>query len=105
MKKSLALAALVTISAAPSFAQTVATWTFETTSNSITGSSTSLGPIAADVGTGSASGLHASSASTWSHPSGNGSPSSFSVNTWAVGDYWQFQTSTIGFNGLSLSYD
>ena len=105
MKKFLALAALSAVSAVPSYAQSIATWTFETTSNSITGTSATIGPIAADSGTGNATGVHASSATVWSHPAGNGSPSSFSVNTWAVGDYFQFQFSTTGFHGLSLSWD
>ncbi len=82
----------------------IAGWTFETSSNSITGTSLSLGPLAADVGSGSASGTHASAA-TWSHPAGNGSPSSLSVNTWAIGDYFQFNLSTIGFSGIQLSFD
>jgi len=86
------------------FATTVAQWTFETTSASITGSSTTLSGIAAETGSGTASGVHASAA-TWSSPAGNGSAHSFSVNTWAVGDYSQFQLSTVGFSGLSLSYD
>ncbi len=105
MKKFLALAAVLTITAAPSFAQSVATWTFETTSASITGSSNHIDNIAADAGSGTASGVHASASTTWSSPAGNGSAHSFSDNNWAVGDYAQFQLSTVGFTGLSLSYD
>jgi hypothetical protein len=104
MKKLLALAALTAVSTAPSFAQTIATWTFETTSASITGSATSLTGIAADVGTGTASQVHGSAA-TYSSPAGNGSTHSLSSTTWAVGDYTQFQFSTTGFHGLSLSFD
>jgi hypothetical protein len=104
MKKLIALAALTAVSTVPSFAQTIATWTFETTSGSITGSGTTLTGIAADSGTGTASQVHASSA-TYSSPAGNGSAHSLSANTWAVGDYTQFQLSTVGFSGLSLSYD
>ncbi len=107
MKKSVvclfaAFAAFATIQS--SNAQVIADWTFETTSNSITGSGLSLGPLAADIGSGSASGTHASS-TTWSHPAGNGSPSSFSATAWAVGDYFQFNVSTLGFSGIQLSFD
>jgi len=105
MKKFLALATLAALSAAPSYAQTISTWTFETTSASIAGTSNHIDNIAADVGSGFASGVHASSATVWSSPAGNGSAHSFSDNNWAVGDYAQFQLSTIGFSGLSLSYD
>lgn len=104
MKKLLlALSFLASVSTY-SFADTIALWTFETTSNSITGTGTSLGSIAADVGNGTASGTHAGSA-TWSHPSGNGSPSSFSSTLWAPGDYYQFAVNTIGFTNISVSFD
>jgi PEP-CTERM motif len=78
--------------------QTIAQWTFE--SNTATNS----GPIAADIGLGSASGSHAGAA-VYSSPAGNGSPHSYSVNTWAVNDYWQFSSSTIGYSGIELEWD
>lgn len=106
MKKLFALVCLpVLLSHTAPAATILADWTFETTSNLITGTSASIGPIAADVGIGSASGVHASSSTVWSHPAGNGSPSSFSVNTWTTGDYFQFQSSTLGFSGISVQYD
>jgi len=49
--------------------------------------------------------LHASAATDWTTPSGNGSTDSFSSNTWGVGDYYQFQSGSIGATGLSLSFD
>ncbi len=104
MKKFLAVAAFA-FAIQSSFADTLALWTFETTSNSLTGASASLGPILADSGSGSASGVHASAATVWSHPAGNGSGSSFSANTWAQGDYFQFQVSTLGFLDITASYD
>jgi PEP-CTERM motif len=85
-------------------AQIAAQWTFENSFGSITGTSASLGGISPEVGTGTASGLHASAA-TWSSPAGNGSPHSFSVNTWAIGDYFQFQTSTLGLNNILVTFD
>jgi len=113
MKKFLALAALVSVSAVPSFADTLATWTFE--SSGLSGSTT-LAPGAGvattnflaesglQAGTASAFGFH-TAAATYSSPSGNGSTKSLSANTWTTGDYWQFQLSTAGESGLTLSYD
>jgi hypothetical protein len=105
--KKLLLAAVCAFAVQSSFAEDLALWTFETTSNSITGPGPTLGPIPADVGSGSAFGIHAlgSATGTWSHPVGNGSPSSFSANTWSTGDCFQFQVSTIGYMDLIVSYD
>jgi hypothetical protein len=80
----------------------IATWTFETSAPSA--SATTISSIAAEVGTGTASGRHANS-SAWSSPVGNGSAKSFSANTWASGDYFQFQVSTTGRSGISFSFD
>ena len=94
---SLAIASVTTLRA-----QTIAQWTFETSQPAATGTTLSVSP---EVGTGTATGLHASAATVFSTPSGNGSSHSFSANTWAVGDYYQFQTSTLGFNNIGISYD
>src|SRR5260221_7300627 len=67
-------------------AQVITKWTFESTVP------TNAGPFSAEIGAGFASGLHAGAA-VYSSPSGNGSTHSYSANTWAIGDYWQFQTS------------
>src|SRR5437764_1483222 len=98
MKKFLALAALAAVSAVPASADTLATWTFETapiTGTYTPGASTSTTNFFADsglqAGTAFASGLHAAAATAYSSPAGNGSTHSFSVNNWAVNDYWQFQ--------------
>ena len=103
--KAIAIAlAVLAAGSVPAFAQTtLANWNFD--SATISGSSTNFGPIAADVGTGSATGQHASAATTWSTPVGNGSAKSFSSNTWGAGDFYQFQTSTAGQNGITLSWD
>jgi hypothetical protein len=80
-------------------ASVIADWTYQ--SATISGSSTTFGPISPEVGSGSATGVHASS-STWTGTSGsvsgNGSTKSFNANTWAIGDYFQFQAK---FCGLS----
>jgi hypothetical protein len=90
--------------AALSFAQTITRWTYETTLPSLTDSA-SIGSIAAEIGSGTASGLHASATTDWSNPVGNGSAESFSANEWAIGDYYQFQTSTAGFSDIFVSWD
>jgi PEP-CTERM motif len=80
-------------------AQTIAQWTFESLTSPY-----SAGPYSPEVGTGSASGSHAGAA-VYSSPAGNGSAHSFSANLWAVGDYWLFQVSTLGYNNVGLSFD
>lgn len=78
-------------------------WTFETTIP-LLADSTTMTNLPAEVGTGIANGFHASAATDWSNPSGNGSLESLSVNTWAVGDYFQFRTATTGFSDIGVSW-
>jgi hypothetical protein len=113
MKKLFAFALFAASLATPTFADTLAQWTFE--SSGLSGSTT-LAPGAGvattnfyaegglQAGSATAFGLHSASA-TYSSPSGNGSTKSLSANTWTVGDYWQIQLNTTGYSGLSLSYD
>ena len=83
----------------PSIPQALAArWTFETSVP------TTAGPHAPEQGTGSGSGLHAGS-TTYSNPVGNGSLESFSSTNWAVGDFYEFQISTEGFEDISISFD
>lgn len=91
-----ALVAAAAVSSAS--AQTIAQWTFETSIPA------TAGPFAAEVGTGNALGFHAG-ASVYSNPAGNGSVESFSSTVWAVGDYYQFSLSTLGYSGIGLSFD
>jgi hypothetical protein len=99
MKKTALLGIVALASVASTQAQTtIAQWTFETSAP------VTAGPVSPEVGSGSALGLHAGAA-TYSSPAGNGSAKSFSANTWAVGDYWQFQVSTVGFSNIGISYD
>jgi hypothetical protein len=87
--------------------QTIAQWTFESLTlapSSPLTNSTSINNVPAEVGIGTASGVHATSA-TFSTPAGDGSTKSMSANGWSANDYWQFQTSTIGFTGISVAYD
>ena len=112
MKKTahIALPALAVACAFASSAQAalVAGWSMPTAvAASTTGSNYTYG--AADQGaqtTGSSlSGYHASAATAWSSPAGNGSTYSLSVNTWAVGDYFQVTVDTRGYGDISISWD
>ena len=100
----LAVAVLSAISLSNLEAQ-LAKWTFETSPPADLANSTTIGGILADIGAGTASGLHASSATDWTTPAGNGSDNSLSGNTWAVNDYYQFSLSTIGYSGITVSFD
>jgi len=98
MKKLLYSSLGLLVTASILQAQTIAQWTFETSIPA------TAGPFSPEIGSGSALGSHAGAA-VFSNPAGNGSPHSFSANTWAVGDSWQFQVSTLGFNNVGLSWD
>lgn len=85
---------------------TLAGWDFEqepVVSLSQTGSL--VGDFDASVGTGEVLGSHASASTAWSSPAGNGSGNSLSANNWAIGDYFQFRASSIGFQDLGISFD
>jgi hypothetical protein len=84
--------------AAGAQADVITDWTFESTAPA------TAGPFAAEIGSGAALGHHAST-SAYSSPAGNGSAHSFSSNTWAVGDYYQFSTSTAGDSNISVAFD
>ena len=90
---------------APAKGAVVVRWTFEAPNvpPDTTGTTTTnLGPA---VGSGTASGVHASAATAYTTPSGNGSAESLSSNNWAVGDYYQFTFETVGYTDLSLTFD
>jgi hypothetical protein len=86
----------------PAQADILANWTFETSVP------TTAGPHAAEAGlnaaTSFASGFHASMSVVYSNPVGNGSLESFSSNFWAVDDYYQFSTSTTGFESITIEW-
>ena len=87
---------------------TVAGWTFETGSLSGASGTSPVGIggfLSANVGTGTATALHASSSSLWFKPAGNGSSGAFAGTTWGVGDYFQFSTSTTGYSSISVTWD
>jgi hypothetical protein len=103
IKALLASTALVALTL-PANAVTVVQWDFQTPPADLTDSATSPS-VAASIGTGTAVGVHASTATDWSTPAGNGSSDSLSSNTWATGDYYQFSFATTGFAGMTLSFD
>lgn len=107
MKTKLAFLAVLSLAAATLHAQTLAQWTFETSGSAYNTAVTasSIGGIVPEIGAGFASGVHASASAAWSSPVGNGSAESLSVNNWAVGDYWQFEVSTVGYQGILFSFD
>ena len=84
----------------------IASWTFETTPPADVNNSASYpNAIPANSGSGNASGVHASGATDWTTPAGNGSANSFNSNNWSIGDYYQFQVSTLGMENLAFSWD
>jgi hypothetical protein len=86
----------------------VAKWNYEALGTLSTSGTVYNGP-AATVGVNasgsSMKGNHASAASQWINSGGNGSLTSLSGNNWAIGDYYQFQTSTLGFSAVYVSLD
>ena len=91
-----------------SAADVVAGWTFTSAIPSATTGSTYVYG-AADQGanaTGSnMRGFHLTAATAWSSPAGNGSQYSFSANNWQMGDFFEARLSTLGFSGVSISFD
>jgi PEP-CTERM motif len=81
-------------------------WTFEgaTTPSDLSDSAT-IGSIAASTGIGIASGVHASGLTDWTTPVGNGSANAINSNNWGIGDYYQFSSSTIGFEQIMVTWD
>ena len=86
----------------------IAKWNFESL-GTLSTSGTVYNGAAATVGVNasgsSMKGNHASAASSWINAVGNGSATSLSGNGWAIGDYYQFQTSTLGFSTVYVSVD
>lgn len=101
------LAIALVCTAQYSFATVLSSWTFEVNTPADLTNSTTGPSVAAEGGivAGTVGGTHASSATDWTTPSGNGSDNSYSVNTWTVGDYFQISSSSIGYGSLSLTFD
>ncbi len=100
MKKLIVLSAIVIASlfAINARASIITQWTFETSVPA------TAGPIAAETGTGTGTAFHANT-TVYSNPVGNGSVESWSSNNWSINDYYQFGTSSTGYNALSIEWD
>lgn len=86
-------------------ADVLADWTFESSAPAGTpGAGVWFTNIAAEIGSGTASGLHAGNAA-YSTPAGDGSTHAFSSALWAVGDFYQFSVGTLNFNNITLSFE
>lgn len=105
LTRSALLCAFVFAGTQVNAATQIAAWTFEAAPPADLSNSTGISGIVADVGSGTASGVHASSATDWSTPAGNGSTNSLSSNTWAVGDYYQFSVTGTGYSAFTISWD
>ena len=103
-KLTLHSAAIVALSS-PSFATVIASWNFQ---SPIPADATNFAvypnAIAATVGTGNAGGTHLSAGADWTTPVGNGSTDALGVNEWAIGDYFQFSVTTVGFSPIYVSF-
>jgi hypothetical protein len=101
------IAVALLLGATSATAAVITQWTFEpgTAGNPPAATGTTITGVSAATGTGTASGQHASAATVWDNPSGNGSPESMSSNNWGVDDYYQFQTSTVGSTRIGLTLD
>ncbi len=96
-------AAVVLMSVASyAHATLLAEWTFEVSAPVTAGPHTAEGGL--NAASSLALGVHPGG-STYSSPAGNGSARSFSSNTWVVGDYYQFCTSTTGYGSIVVSWE
>ncbi|MBX3389395.1 MAG: PEP-CTERM sorting domain-containing protein [Phycisphaeraceae bacterium] len=102
---ALAAVAGATIGASAN-AAVLTSWDFENLLSTYSVTGANSGNIASTGGlfAGNASGTHASAATAYSSPVGNGSARSFSSNTWAIGDYYQFTSSTLGYQNITISW-
>lgn len=108
MKKGLFILGLFS-AVASSQAVVLAHWTFEgaTTPGDVTDNTTSTGwqaELGLFTGSSVGGGVHASALSDWTTPTGNGSANSTSVTNWAVNDYFQYKTSSVGYDSIQLSW-
>lgn len=94
--------------AASAHADVVAGWTIEAPVPSGTsGPEYSYGAAeqGANIAGSDLNGLHANPETFWISPPGNGSQYSFGNNRWTIGDYFQVEASTLGYENISISFD
>lgn len=96
----------IMLAAGTAQAGTLVQWTFDGATNPPDEIDSAVAPtLTPSTGTGSGTGLHASTASDWTTPAGNGTSDAFGVNNWSVSDYFQFTFSVDGFSNLTLDFD
>ena len=89
----------------------IAKWSFEGVTTTNTGSTPTIstGSAIADLGAQTSGTLfsanHASSATVWSNPAGNGSAKSITSTGWGVGDYYQFKANTTGYRNIGIGFE
>ncbi len=98
-----AIAAGVAGLAATANADILANWTYESPAPS--GAGPHLAQAGVFAATSATTGSHVSGSTVFDNPTGNGSFESFSSNNWAVGDYYQFTTSTSGYENIAIQWD
>ena len=106
MLKHLCTSVIALCCATSALATDLARWTFEISVP--TGSGQMNGPWAAEAGVNAgspANGFHTLATTAWSNPVGNGSAESWSSTAWSTGDYYQFATSTLGYDAITFSFD
>ncbi len=99
------------MAASAAHADVLADWTFEVSgpifaalnNTPVSGSYAAEGGLFA--ATSFARGVHASANTDYSSPAGNGSAESFSSNEWTIGDYYEFETSTLGFRNITIEWN
>jgi len=104
-KQVVAVALTLCVLSAWSNAAVIASWGFEVVTPADAPNVATNGPHNPDVGVGLASGTHASAATDWTTPVGNGSANSYSSNEYAIGDFYQFQVATTGLTGQNLVFE
>lgn len=109
MRQIFAAGIAVLALSASAMADTLSSWSFEPATISGTSATNSPAPATADGGIftagTAASGVHASASSAWSAPAGNGSLKSYSATGWAVADYYQFKTTSVGYGNIVIDFD
>ncbi|HRK29793.1 MAG TPA: PEP-CTERM sorting domain-containing protein [Tepidisphaeraceae bacterium] len=110
MQKKLMFVALAALSASSwASGAVVSGWSFEALTLPNTPGTTppapSAGSFLSDTGNGTMSGTHASAATVWSTPAGNGTAKALSSNNWGVGDYYEFTSDLTGFEDVIVTFD
>ncbi len=101
MKRLLICGAAIAMTAAAASARPVslALWTFDVTPP------VGPGPITADSGLfGGTSDVRGNTGGTYDNPVGNGTAESYSCNNWNVGEFWEFRSSSTGYNMITISW-